>query len=320
MKPSGLLQIDKSEACLGMFIHGFGKQWLNSPFASNQFKLTDPADLRTLQASPVRTLVIDLSKGVGPAKAAAAPQRPQVDPVTRQIAAALTQTTSAVRSIFAGAASRAGIQLRQVDAIVDVIDGLTSARPTTVLSLNRLKSKDEISFQHSVSVCALVGHFSKHLRIEPKLARSLCIAGLLHDIGKVQIPDAILKKTEALTDDEKAVMQTHPQRGCELLAKQGELPDLVREVCLHHHERLDGTGYPNGLAGDQISRAVRIVMICDVYDAMTTVRPYKKGWLPEIACRKMAESPGQFDPELLSAFFACIGLAPPEAGAAAMSQ
>ena len=102
-----------------------------------------------------------------------------------------------------------------------------------------------------------------------------------------------------LTADEIAVMQTHPRKGYEILARGTGLPDIVGKVCLQHHEKLDGSGYPNGFKDDEIGAAARIVAICDVFDALTSVRPYKAGSTPEAAAAMMATWDGHFDTMLL---------------------
>jgi putative nucleotidyltransferase with HDIG domain len=308
MTVSTLLEIDKHEACVGMFIHGFGKQWLSSPFALSQFKLSSATELKMLRESSVSTIVIDLSKGVGPGRSTTTPPRPHKNVVTGNSSATLTKATGMVRSIFSSAASPTGINRQQVEEVVDVVDHLVCTRPTTILSLTKLKTKDEISFQHSIAVCALVGLFARHLKLDDKLVRLLCVGGLLHDVGKVRIPTAILTKNGMLTAEEIAIMHTHPRKGYELLARGNGLPDLVGKVCLHHHERLDGSGYPAGLKGDEIGAAARIVAICDVFDALTSVRPYKRGFTPKTAAALMATWKGHFDQMLLKQFFNCVGL------------
>lgn len=308
MTNSALLEIDKNEARLGMFIHGFGKQWLRSPFAASQFKLSSPAELKALRESSIATLVIDLSKGIGPTSSTAELPKPIESSPSVTTGAELTKATGMVRSIFSSAASSMSIDRQQVEAVVDVVDQLLCTRPASVLNLTKLKTKDETSFQHSVAVCALVGLFARHLKLDRNLVRILSVGALLHDIGKIRIPTAILTKTDKLTDYEMAVMQTHPREGFAMLASAKGLPEIVGEICLHHHEKLDGSGYPDGIKDGQVRAAARIVAICDVFDALTSVRPYKKGFTPEAAAEMMGTWTGHFDRMLLKQFFDCMGL------------
>lgn len=315
MTKSTLLQIDKNEARLGMFIHGFGKQWLRSPFAANQFKLSSPAELKALRESSITTLIIDLSKGIGPTGSKTELPKPNESLTPANIGTALTKPTGMVRSIFSNAASSLRIDRQEVEAVVDVVDQLLYTRPASVLNLTKLKTKDEISFQHSVAVCALVGLFARHLKLDSNLVRMLSVGALLHDIGKIRIPTAILTKADKLTAHEMAVMQTHPREGYAMLARTKGLPEIVGKICLHHHEKLDGSGYPDGLKDGQISAAARIVAICDVFDALTSIRPYKKGFTPEAAAEMMGTWGGHFDQVLLKQFFDCMGLKWPSGSA-----
>ena len=141
--------------------------------------------------------------------------------------------------------------------------------------------------------------------------REAGMAGLLHDLGKALMPLAVLNKPGKLTEEEFAVMRTHPERGYELLLEARAVSDGVLDVCLHHHERIDGTGYPHHLAHEHISLLARMGSICDVYDPITSNRPYKAGWDPAESLRKMAEwSNGHFDPMVFQAFVKSIGIYP----------
>lgn len=311
MTNSKLLQIDKDEARLGMFIHGFGKQWLRSPFAVSQFKLSSPAELKALRESSVTTLIIDLSKGIGPTGSTVGLPRPSENSAPTNGEGMFAKPTGMVRSIFSKAASSLSIDRQQVEAVVDVVDQLLYTRPASILNLTRLRTKDEISFQHSVAVCALVGLFARHLKLDSNLVRILSVGGLLHDIGKIRIPTDILTKTDKLTADEMTVMQTHPREGYAMLVRTQGLPPIVGKMCLHHHEKLDGSGYPDGLKDGEISTAARMLAICDVFDALTSIRPYKTGFTPQAAAGMMAAWDGHFDRVLLNQFFDCLGLKSP---------
>jgi HD-GYP domain-containing protein (c-di-GMP phosphodiesterase class II) len=129
----------------------------------------------------------------------------------------------------------------------------------------------------------LAVEIGEQLGLSPTRLRSLAIGGLLHDIGKLSVPDSILQKPGPLDDDEFAVVKLHPERGRELLNELGGFDETVRRLVLDHHERLDGSGYPRGLAGDQIDLATRILAVCDVYDALVSPRVYRSAWPREKA-------------------------------------
>ena len=124
------------------------------------------------------------------------------------------------------------------------------------------------------------------------------------------VPDPILNKPGKLTEQEFGLVRRHPQNGARMLLDCRQVSALVVDVCLHHHERIDGTGYPFGLAQEQISLLARMGTVCDVYDAITSDRPYKKGWNAAEAIRRMAEWNGHFDPQVFRAFVKAVGIYP----------
>jgi HD-GYP domain-containing protein (c-di-GMP phosphodiesterase class II) len=127
-------------------------------------------------------------------------------------------------------------------------------------------------------------------------------AGTLHDVGKIGVPDSILKKPGRLEPEEARIMETHPVLGEAIVAKVPQLKDLLPGV-RHHHERWDGAGYPDGLAGEAIPLIARLIALADTYDAMTSDRPYRKGLPVEVALTEISRSSGiQFEPALAEAF------------------
>ena len=141
--------------------------------------------------------------------------------------------------------------------------------------------------------------------------RSAGMAGLLHDLGKAAIPLAVLNKPGKLTDEEFAVVKSHPVEGYHMLKEGAGVEAAVLDACLHHHEKMDGTGYPDKLPGEKISLIARMAAICDVYDAITSDRPYKRGWDPAESLRRMADwTKTHFDARLFQAFVKSIGIYP----------
>jgi HD-GYP domain-containing protein (c-di-GMP phosphodiesterase class II) len=163
-----------------------------------------------------------------------------------------------------------------------------------------------------VAVCALMVSLARDLGLDEAGVRLAGVAGLLHDMGKALMPLAVLNKPGKLTDEEFGVMKQHPNRGHELLSEGSSPLETALDVCLHHHERPDGKGYPQGLSGAQISLAARMGAICDVYDAITSNRPYKDGWDPAESIARMAEwtRQGQFDPATFQSFVKSLGIYP----------
>ncbi|MFA6902194.1 MAG: HD-GYP domain-containing protein [Gallionellaceae bacterium] len=177
--------------------------------------------------------------------------------------------------------------------------------------LSRLKNKDNYTYLHSVAVCALMIALGKQMNLDQALIKDLGMAGLMHDVGNMMISDEILNKPDRFSDEEFKIVKNHPQQGWKILKGSTGVCEMALDVCLHHHERVDGAGYPHKLSGEGLSLFARMGAVCDVYDAITSNRCYKTGWEPAEAIRKMAEwQEGQFDHAVFHAFVKTIGIYP----------
>lgn len=136
------------------------------------------------------------------------------------------------------------------------------------------------------------------------------MAGMLHDLGKAAMPQEVLNKPGKLTPAEFEIVKQHPVRGYEMLFAGADVSEGVMDVCRHHHERVDGTGYPDGLTVERISLLARMGAVCDVYDAVTSDRPYKAAWDPAQALSQMATWKGHFDPVIFQSFVRSVGIYP----------
>jgi putative nucleotidyltransferase with HDIG domain len=172
------------------------------------------------------------------------------------------------------------------------------------------ETRDDYSYMHSVAVCALMISLARQLGMDEAGCRVAGLAGLLHDIGKAVMPLEVLNKPGRLTEPEFAIMRSHPVRGHQLLLDGKGCSEATLDVVLHHHERMDGTGYPHRLADEGITQLARMGAVCDVYDAITSNRPYKAGWDPAESIARMASWKGHFDSGLFSAFVRSLGIYP----------
>ncbi|HEX2864098.1 MAG TPA: HD domain-containing phosphohydrolase, partial [Deinococcales bacterium] len=175
-----------------------------------------------------------------------------------------------------------------------------------------LEARDHETGGHTDRVATLADRLGEKLGLDAEQRKALRWGAYLHDVGKLGIPDAILLKPGALSNPERAIMRTHPSQGFELTLNLPFLPETARAVVLHHHERWDGQGYPAGLSGRHTPLAARIFAVCDVFDALISVRPYKPA-MPEPEAReeiRRAVQQGQFDPEVVAAFEALFDDAP----------
>ncbi|MCW2972659.1 MAG: metal dependent phosphohydrolase, partial [Thermoleophilia bacterium] len=168
--------------------------------------------------------------------------------------------------------------------------------------VNALDARDPYSAGHSIAVAIYSRDIALEIGLEPADVQRTYLAGLLHDIGKIAVPDAILQKPAALTDAEFAEIRLHPVVGEEILRPSTHLADILPGV-RHHHERIDGKGYPDRLRDAEIPLQARIIAIADAFNAMTSERPYREAMQPELAERILVQNQGmQHDPFLVAAF------------------
>ncbi|MDX6532275.1 MAG: hypothetical protein QOF68_19, partial [Gaiellales bacterium] len=192
----------------------------------------------------------------------------------------------------------------------DLIDAEESLLGGYVRALTAsMELRDPSTREHSRRVALLAVQVGEAMELGPEVLRRLAIAGLLHDIGKLQVPESILRKPGPLTDEEFAAVKTHPVRGAELLAHLGGFDGEVPAV-LAHHERFTGGGYPHGTSGDAIPLEARILTVCDVYDALTSRRAYREAWDAHRARARLQEESGTtFDPACVGALLTVLAAA-----------
>ena len=213
----------------------------------------------------------------------------------------IEQTRLHFETIFNAAARGEGVSRTSVDnATTSVMAAIAAGGIRQWLEV--VWTYDEATYQHCLLVTGLAAEFAASLRFARSDQEHVTRAALLHDLGKARIPLAILNKSGALTSEEAAIMRTHARIGYELLRQQGDYEPELLEVVLRHHELLDGSGYPDGLAGPQINDLVRLVTICDVYAALIERRSYKQAMEPAPAFKILQEMEGKLEGALVRAF------------------
>lgn len=318
-----------------MFIHELCGSWMDHPFWRKSFLLETDADLNTLRTCGIQEVWIDPARGQDVEGDVVAVSDEEAE---REIAAELDRITkgkpqtearvslhdelirarqlqakskAAVTSMFQEARMGNAIKVSEAGPLVDEISKSITRNPEAFLNLARLKTKDDYTYMHSVAVCALMIALGKQLGLEGEDLKEAGLAGLLHDVGKMMIDEEVLNKPGKLTDEEFNIVKDHPRKGWEILQGSSGITAIALDVCLHHHERMDGKGYPEKLAAEQISLYAKMGAVCDVYDALTSNRCYKNGWEPAETIRKMAEwRNGHFDERVFQAFVKTIGIYP----------
>jgi len=316
----------------GMHLHGLCGSWMSHPFWRASFLLKDPKDIRRILDSGIKEVWIDTGKGLdvdpGQSKeeveaqidrelsAAAGPaaELPGCVPLSEEVqraAKTCAKSKDAVISMFQEARMGKAIEAESALELVEEINASILRNQRALISIARLKRADDYTYMHSVAVCGLMLALAQQLKLDQQQTREAGLAGLLHDIGKMAIPLQVLNKPGRLTDAEFALIKTHPEAGRKMLQEGRGIADSVLDVCLHHHEKADAGGYPQQLGGEGISRFAKMCAVCDVYDAVTSDRPYKKGWDPAEAVRKMAEwSHSHFHNSVFQAFVKAVGIYP----------
>lgn len=329
-----LKRISVHQLALGMHLKEFCGSWMEHPFFRSSFVLTDEADIVAILDSSIKEVWIDCDKGVDVASGEAAVsefesetqveeelmpianEQRQVAPVSAaqemdRAAAICRRSKQAVISMFEEARMGNTVEVGGAKLLVEEIADSVSRNPGALISLARLKTADDYTYLHSVAVCAMMVALAKQLGLDETQTRAAGLAGLLHDLGKAVMPMDVLNKPGKLTDAEFSIIKSHPVEGHKMLLGGVNVDPVAIEVCLYHHEKMDGSGYPDGLKGDQISLWARMGAVCDVYDAITSDRPYKSGWDPALSLRKMAEwTKGHFDPKVFQAFVKAMGIYP----------
>jgi len=326
-----LKKIAISDLRLGMHLHALDGTWLAHPFWRSKFLLADEADLRAVLGCRLSHCWIDVSKGFDvvtraapvaesvlpahPVLARAVPDHvPEASaPFEEEMVQAVRlcrKSKLAVQQLFTEVRMGKALSAQAFQPLVEELVASVFRNPGALVSLARLKTKDDYSYMHSVAVCALMIALARELGMDAPACRETGLAGLLHDVGKALMPLDVLNKPGKLSEAEFAVMRSHPLRGHELLVEGGSAGAAALDVCLHHHERVDGSGYPHGLRGDAIAQAARMGAICDVYDAVSSTRPYKAAWDPADSLSRMASWDGHFDPPLFAAFVRSLGIYP----------
>jgi len=328
-----LKTIPTHQVTLGMHIHALNGAWIDHPFWKSKFVLNDPEDLKKLRASSIKEVVIDIAKGVDvktsetattapaatqPAESVAEqPKTPEEKKAVARVSAAeeqvrakkiLQESKKAVTTMLNDVRMGKAVNPGTATALVEEIASSVSRNESALISLVRLKTKDDYTYMHSVAVCALMIALAKELNLNDTETKQAGMAGLLHDVGKAGIPLEVLNKPGALTDDEFTLVKLHPERGHAMLMQANILDEVVLDVCLHHHEKVNGSGYPHKLKADNISLFAKMGAVCDVYDAVTSNRPYKAGWEPGVSLHRMAQWEGHFDDVVFKAFVRSIGI------------
>lgn len=307
---------------VGMYVCELDRPWLETPFILQGFHIRTLADIDEI-AQHCQSVFVEISEDVW--------SPPEERLVANTLARTTIHTTSPLRKEDIRAArstldnARAltrsfmddvrlgrGIDIKEVKATVSECVRSVLRNPDAVMWMSKLRDKDSYTSEHSLNVGLLAITFGRHLGANEEDLNKLGIAGMLHDIGKMQTPLNILMKEERLSAEEFSVMQQHAQSGRDILLAHRNVYHGAVDVAYSHHENLDGSGYPRKIKASGITDFTRIIALCDVYDAITSDRVYKRGASSLNALKIISDQTGKkFDTKLAQEFIECIGLYPP---------
>jgi len=331
-KISAIKKIEIRQLKVGMYIHDLSCGWMSHPFIRNRFLISSEAEIGKIIEAGFQEVYIDTGKGQDVTDA---PTQEEVRAVIEREMTAIVshQPAKIARATLAEELGRAkpvkekarqlvgslmqdvrlgkAIEIACVEPVVQNITDSIFRNSGALLGLLQIRNRDDYTFLHSVSVCALLVAFCKASGVDSEISHQVGIGGLLHDIGKARVGDEILNKPGKLTDEEFDVMKKHPEDGYEILSAIPGIGAIPLDIALHHHERFNGSGYPEKLPAEEISTFAQMAAIVDVYDAITADRSYHKGMPAAEALRRIHEwSKFHFNPQQVNAFMHCVGIYP----------
>lgn len=297
----------------GMYVAATNRSWLHLPFFRRKIKSEEVVS--KLRRYGVRDVFIDTSKGDDLHTAMQVDPFDQPELLTANLSqsaerheAALKQTSEMMGKVRDGGS----ISNEEADSSVNLLMDQIMEDPQSMLCVSVLKNADEFTFNHCVNTAILALFVGHHMNMSPKELLIFGKGALLHDIGKCMIPNEILIKPTKLSGEESQIIQGHVEKGVRYLERMAGMEPEVIEMVSHHHERLDGSGYPNGLKGDAICRLGRLAAVIDVYDALIHENYYKVSQDPTLILKEMVTKVGtHYDEASFKALSDCIGVYPP---------
>ncbi|TPP10381.1 HD-GYP domain-containing protein [Rhizobium glycinendophyticum] len=303
-----LVKLAKDRIRKGMFIESVACP--SKEFAKRRFVLTSDRDMAAIARSSASKVLINVALGLdadGRAPSPSIDKRRQPKPSTSgpnaaeigKVRGEIDQTRQALKTHLTDLVAGGPLDLADLSEVSGRNARTWKDSAVIALEVTRLKSKDETTYVHSLAVSGIMTLLGQALDIDEETVGMLGVAGMLHDIGKLLIPSEILTKPGQLTAHERDIIRHHPEGGFQLLSGHPGLPQLVLDICRLHHEALDGSGYPLGLQRDDLAMPVRLSTVCDVFEALTSVRPYKRPWTPTEALDWMFARPNLFDRKMV---------------------
>ncbi|MDX5327430.1 MAG: HD-GYP domain-containing protein [Marinobacter sp.] len=317
---------------VGMYISDLNNDWIPHNTQRKKGVIKREETIEKIRRMGVQYVYIDVEKGLDSQDAETAQevdrrneqalqkageQRPGIQhkvALTEEIVIAQrihSQAQGLVGSFMNNVKMGAAIDIAPIHQLADELQNSVLRNANALSCLGRIREKDNYLLEHSVNLSVLMSLFGNYRNLPADVLHQTVVGALLHDLGKILTPDDILHKPGRLTAEEFEVMKLHARHSRDILASTEGIGEIAVITAAQHHEKLDGSGYPEGLKGEEITEYGRMVAITDVYDAITSDRVYHKGMTPSQGLKKLLEWSGDhLDPELVKQFIRCIGLYP----------
>ncbi len=309
-----------------MYVYDLNCDWTSHPFALREFLITSQKQIDEIVRAGIETLYIDTDKGIDVVASddekddrpeGAAGRRTAAKYITRPLYEELPNAINVrnrlirvLASVMDGIRRGGALPMDEVrDAMEDMARSFVSNSDASI-GLMRIKRAERYTVEHAVNAAILMMAFEKSLAYDVGQLMQVGLGGLLMDIGKAKLPLYLVEKTTCLTEKERELVRRHVRIGCEILTRTGGIPAVVLQIAAEHHERMDGSGYPDRKQGEDISLYGQMAAIVDSYDALTADRMHKKGITPHAALGRLVRCREQFNRELVQQFIHCIGIYP----------
>lgn len=325
-------RIPVSALKVGMYITDLNNDWIPHNTQRKRGVIKKEETIEKIQRMGVDFVYIDVSRGLDSQDSEPAPDVDRRNETALQKAGELSpgicrkvpmmeemglaqrvhsQAQGLVGNLLDSVKIGKSIDIAPIHQLANELQSSVFRNANALSCLGRIREKDKYLLEHSVNLSVLMSIFGSYRKLSTDALHQTIVGALLHDIGKILTPDEILHKPGRLTSEEFEVMKAHARHSRDILKSTEGIGDLTITTAAEHHERLDGSGYPEGLKGHEISVYGRMVAITDVYDAITSDRVYHTGMTPTQGLKKLLEwSGGHLDPALVKEFIRCVGLYP----------
>ena len=315
-------KIHISELQIGMYVSKLDREWIDTPFLMQGFLVENLDDIETICEYCEHVWIDALVDRWVPHHERSAPtpssskkryiHKVPLQAEHRKAIGAYSEARRLTKSFLDEARLGGVIDTKKAKATVQECVKSVVRNPEALMWMSRMRDQDEYTAEHCLNVCILAICLGRHLEMDEEDLNKLGICGLLHDVGKMSVPEEILNKPGKLTEHEFKIMKAHTTQGRNLLMSSPGIYRGAVDVAYSHHERLDGLGYPRGIKANGLSDFNRIVSIVDTYDAVTATRCYASAKTSTDALKILHDNRGtHFDPRLVNAFIDAIGLYPP---------